>query len=96
MKPSGVCDAHNILYDNVTYLRKKQDETVIVVNEISQKQGEMSVTVNTILDTQAEILKMVKRRKWTPARVIALSAVLFGSGSAFPMLIAMFVKVAGK
>ena len=92
----GICDAHNIFYDNLTYLRNKQDETVVVVNEISQKQGEMSVTVNSILDTQSQILKMVQRRKWTPARVIALSAVLFGSGSAFPMLIAMFVRVAGK
>jgi len=84
-----VCAAHSLLVADVHYIRKKQDAT-------SETVTEMSVTMKSIQDTQSQILKMVQRRKWTPARVIALSAVLFGSGSAFPMLIAMFVKVAGK
>lgn len=87
-----VCAAHGLLVDNVRYIRNKQDETAYHVQEISVKQTELSMKVDNVEQTQQEILKLLKRKKWTPAKVTAMCAAVFGSGSAFPTIVTIIIQ----
>jgi len=91
-----VCTAHDLLIDNMTYIRGKQDETVTAVKKISDEQIEMRSTFIQMQDSQEQIIKMLKKRKWTPARISIACAALFGSGSAFPTIITLILTKVGK
>lgn len=86
-----VCAAHSLLVDNVRYIRKKQDETANTVQEVSTGQEKMGMEVAQIKETQQEILRLLKKRRWTPGKVAAACAAIFGSGSAFPPLASLLI-----
>ena len=87
-----VCAAHGLLVDNVRYIRRKQDETAETVQEVSLKQTALTMKMENIESTQQEILKLLRKKKWTPAKVAGACAAVFGSGSAFPPLVTMFIE----
>lgn len=91
-----VCAAHGLLVDNVRYIRNKQDETSVTVQEVLVKQTEQTAKIANVETTQQEILKLLRKRKWTPARISFACAALFGSGSAFPAIITAIVSKVGK
>lgn len=92
---NAVCAAHSLLVDNVRYIRKKQDETSVKVQDIAEEQLKTNAALITVQTTQAEILKLLKRKQWTPARKIALVASLFGSGSVFPAALKVLITAFG-
>ena len=87
-----VCAAHSILVDNVRYIRRKQDETAESVQEISVSQTAINMKVENVEKTQQEILRLLKNKRWTPAKVSMACAAVFGSGSAFPALAKMLIE----
>lgn len=91
MNENAVCAAHSLLVDNVRYIRKKQDETSVKVQDIAEEQLKTNAALVTMQTTQAEMLKLLKRKRWTPAKKIALVASLFGSGSVFPVVLQMMI-----
>lgn len=89
----GVCEAHSLLVENVRYIRKRHDQTATVVQKMALGQANLTAEVANIKETQEEILRLLKKKRWTPGKVAALCAALFGSGSAFPTLLGMLLKL---
>lgn len=96
MKGEDVCAAHSLLVDGMLYIRAKQDETVADVQQISLGQTELTMKVSRIEESQQEIVRLLKKRRWTPAKIAAACAAIFGSGSTFPTLLTMLLTKVGK
>ena len=91
----AVCAAHGLLVDNVNYIRTKQDETAEKVQGIAEGQIKLNIAVNSVQANQEQILRMLKKRKWTPARMTFFVASIFGSGSAFPKALSIILAKIG-